>query len=163
MHVTLRRPSWAGARWRLPSLALAAALLGVVAVDTARAAPSCSTGAGTTTCTFASTGAEDSFTVPAGVGRIEVVAVGAPGAVGLEGGAAGRGAIVTGELTVTAGQTVHVNVGGAPSNPPGACHVLVACVGGFNGGGSSRFGGGGAGPRTCAPCPAPRAERSGRA
>jgi Ca2+-binding RTX toxin-like protein len=149
MHATRQCSLSLWVRWWLLALTLAAALLGVVAVDPARAqAPSCSTSAGTTTCTFASIGAEDSFIVPAGVGSIEVVAVGAPGAVAETfGGAAGRGARVAGELTVTPGQVLYVNVGGAPPSPPGPCSPIVACEGGFNGGGSSPgpFGTGGGG------------------
>ena len=48
----------------------------------AQAAGDCATTSGTTTCTYGSTGAEDTFVVPAGVSTIHVVATGAPGAVG---------------------------------------------------------------------------------
>ena len=59
-------------------------------------------------------------------------------------GAVGHGAEVSGDLTVTPGDTLYVEVGGAPT-VGGNCFSGVACVGGFNGGGSSRSGGGGGG------------------
>ena len=127
-------------------VAALAVLLIAYGASPARAAGSCSTTSGTTTCTFGPTGAEDTFQVPGGVSSVHVVATGAPGAVGQLGGTAGLGAEVSGELTVTPGQTLYVNVGGAPTNvAAGTCFGGVACVGGFNGGGSSAAGGGGGG------------------
>ena len=106
---------------------------------------SCTTIARTTTCTFLPSGSEDTFEVPKeGVSTIHVVAIGAPGAVGLNGGTAGLGARVeSGDLKVTPGDTLYVNVGGGPTG--GNC-FNIACNGGFNGGGSGgSFGGGGGG------------------
>ena len=119
-------------------------LLLAYAASPAHAAGSCSTTAGVTTCTFGPTGAEDTFTVPDGVSSIHVVATGAPGAVSATSFSAGRGAEVSGDLTVTPGDTLYVEVGGDPTGG-GNCFSGVACVGGFNGGGSSRSGGGGGG------------------
>ncbi len=119
-------------------------LLLAYAASPAHAAGSCSTTAGVTTCTFGPTGAEDTFTVPDGVSSIHVVATGAPGAVSATSFSAGRGAEVSGDLTVTPGDTLYVEVGGAPTGG-GNCFSGVTCVGGFNGGGSSRSGGGGGG------------------
>jgi hypothetical protein len=107
---------------------------------------SCTTIGDTTTCTFLPSGSEDTFEVPPGVSTIHVVATGAPGAVGDDlgaGGTAGLGAQVSGDLTVTPGDTLYVNVGGTPTG--GDCFPDIACVGGFNGGGSSFVGGGGGG------------------
>src|SRR5215210_6198213 len=106
----------------------------------ARAADGCSTTAGITTCTFASTGSEQTFVVPDEVSTVHVVATGAPGSLGDFGNSAGRGAQVSGDLTgLVAGQTLYVNVGGAPTGVKGES-------GGFNGGGSSgHYGGGGGG------------------
>lgn len=94
--------------------------------------------------TFRFTGGEQTFTVPAGVTSIHVVAIGGAGASGgntsggsTVGGAGGFGASVSGDLSVTAGQTLYVEVGG---NGSGA-------GGGFNGGGTGdpfSPGGGGA-------------------
>jgi Glycine rich protein len=123
--------------------AMAALLIAYNASPAHAAAESCTTTAGTTTCTFSTTGAEDTFEVPLGVSTIHVVATGAPGAEGFMGGTEGAGAQVSGDLTVTPGDTLYVNVGGTPTG--GDCFPNVACIGGFNGGGSSSFGGGGGG------------------
>lgn len=125
-----------------------AVLLLAYGVVPAQAAGSCSTTAGTTTCTFGPTGSEDTFTVPDWVSSVHVEATGAPGAGGFHFGAvspAGRGATVRGDLTVTPGDTLYVNVGDAPTTDTGTCITDVACIGGFNGGGSSAYGGGGGG------------------
>ena len=82
------------------------------------------------TQTFAYTGGEQTFTVPAGVTSLEAVAVGGNG--GSTGGSGGAGARVAGELTVTPGETLYIEVGGNGED------------GGFNGGGSGGGGGGGA-------------------
>ncbi|HEY5193135.1 MAG TPA: choice-of-anchor D domain-containing protein [Solirubrobacteraceae bacterium] len=87
------------------------------------------------TVTFPSTGAEQSFTVPAGVTSLHVRAIGAPGEEGfaespVESPApGGAGADVYGQLPVTAGETLYVEVA-AP---------------GFNGGGFGGPGGGSGG------------------
>jgi hypothetical protein len=82
--------------------------------------------------------------VPERVSSVHPVAQGAPGGVGLGGDPAGSGAQVSGDLAVTQGQTLYVEVGGAPTNTSN-CFPDVACVGGFNGGGSSSLIGGGGG------------------
>ena len=96
---------------------------------------------------FAATGAEQTFTVPAGVTTVQVAAVGAPGGSStpapnsVQGG---RGAAITGTLPgLTGGQILYVEVGGAPSGG-GDC-LGPACIGGWNGGGSADAGGGGGG------------------
>ena len=126
--------------------AMAALVLAYSASPAHAALDSCTTiGETTTTCTFLPSGSEDTFEVPEGVSTIHVVATGAPGAVGFFGGSAGRGAQVSGDLTVTPGQTLYVNVGGTPTNVAGTCFENVACIGGFNGGGSSLYAFGGRG------------------
>ena len=67
-------------------------------------------GAGGTTCRFLSTGSQETFMTPAGVSSIHVMATGAPGAMGTNGGTVGRGAQVSGDVTVTPGQSLYVNV-----------------------------------------------------
>ena len=92
--------------------------------------------------TFSYTGAEQGYTVPAGVTSLSITAVGAPGGGPQSGGlAAGRGADVSGVVNVSAGQVLYVEVGGSGGFP----------AGGFNGGGdsvtnslTSVYGGGGA-------------------
>ncbi len=107
-------------------LALVPALLTAMPAGAASAA----------TVTYAYTGAEQVFTVPSGVGQLQVVAIGAPGASGSRSG--GFGARVVGYLPVVAGQTLFVEVGGKGNrrseSPAGA--------GGFNGGASGGQGGG---------------------
>lgn len=113
---------------------------------TAHAQGSCTVSGPTTTCTFAFTGTEQTFTVPNGVTQVDVTAIGAAG--GLEGvnkTPGGRGAQVSGTLTgLSGGQTLYVEVGGTPTLNPG-CYPSSPCIGGFNGGGTSHFGGGGGG------------------
>jgi Bacterial Ig domain/Glycine rich protein len=125
---------------------MAALLIAYSASPVHAALDSCTTIGDTTTCTFVPSGSEDTFEVPEGVSSIHVVATGAPGAEGLDvGPSGGLGAQVSGDLTVTPGQTLYVNVGGAPTNVAGICGGSLTCGGGFNGGGSSRNGGGGGG------------------
>ena len=131
---------------------LACALLALAGVRSAEALPANCTGVAVVSCTFAATGAEQTFTVPAGVSSVHVVARGAPGGRGASLDSSpspgGMGAVVSGDLAVTAGEVVYVEVGGAPSFDANACYPGlggVPCVGGFNGGGSSHFGGGGGG------------------
>ncbi|MGC2374173.1 MAG: choice-of-anchor D domain-containing protein [Solirubrobacteraceae bacterium] len=85
--------------------------------------------------TFASTGAEQSFIVPAGVTSVRVRAVGGAGETAFSGGPfqagapGGAGAVVAGALPVTPGEVLYLEV----------------AANGFNGGGFSGFGGGSGG------------------
>ncbi len=93
--------------------------------------------------TFSSTGAEQSFVVPAGVTSVRVRAVGEAGEAGVAdspfvgAAAGGAGAAVTGSLPVTPGETLYVEVAARGFNGGG--------VGGFDGGG---VGGGASDVRT---------------
>src|SRR5688500_9449172 len=103
MTVTLGRRGSVGSGLPLAAVvarvaAIAALLLAYDASPARAADGSCSTTRGTTTCTFASTGSEQIFTVPDGVSTIHVVATGAPGSLGDFGDSAGRGARVSGDL-----------------------------------------------------------------
>jgi Glycine rich protein len=91
----------------------------------------------TISTTFSYTGAEQTFTVPAGVTSVHVVATGAVGGTPEEGGTGGRGAVVSGDLSVTPGEALYAEVGGQ------AQEVLEG-LGGFNGGGNGTGSGGGA-------------------
>jgi hypothetical protein len=115
-------------RWGLAALAFCA---WIIVPAAARA----------TTMTFQSTGAEQTFTVPAGVTSVYVVAIGGPGGTGLGtgGGSGGKGAKTAADVAVTPAETLYVEVGGAGGNAAG----IVPAAGGFNGGG--------VGP-TCGPC-----------
>jgi hypothetical protein len=86
--------------------------------------------------TFRYTGAQQKFTVPTGVIRVTVEALGASGAA--SGGSSGLGAFVKATIPVTPGESLDVYVGGAGSKYGGP---------GYNGGGSGGYsssGGGGA-------------------
>ncbi|HEY2141904.1 MAG TPA: choice-of-anchor D domain-containing protein [Solirubrobacteraceae bacterium] len=103
------------------------ALAGVLLAAICCALPASASAATPPTITesFASTGAEQAFTVPVGVSSVRVEAIGASGAgSGLASG--GAGADVVGALPVTAGEVLYVEVA--------ASH--------FNGGGFPGFGGG---------------------
>jgi hypothetical protein len=112
--------------------------------------------------TFTFTGAEQSFTVPAGVTSIQVTAIGGKGGGAPMGAAGGFGAFVQATLAVTPGAVLYVAVGGNGASD------LATGAGGFNGGGSGgqmcgpngcdAGGGGGASdvrtcPRALAACP----------
>ncbi len=96
--------------------------------------------AGASTSTFSYTGAEQTYTVPAGVSEVSINAVGAQGGAQTSceadvcppgdqgpGLPPGRGAVVSGVVSVTPGQTLYVEVGGIGGAPDG----------GFNGGGEA--------------------------
>lgn len=90
------------------------------------------------TQSFVYTGGEETFTVPTGVFSVHVIAVGGRGgnAPSAPGGAAAE---VGGELAVTPGETLYVEVGGN-----GGQDVLGGFNGGGDAGGTGAGGGGGA-------------------
>src|SRR4051794_21900765 len=67
--------------------------------------------AATHTDSFGYTGGEQTFTVPEGVSSVHVVAIGGSGGAG-EFGSGGQGARVTGDVPVTPGEVLYVEVGG---------------------------------------------------
>ncbi len=104
--------------------------------------------------TFQSVGAEQSYTVPAGVTGVRVTANGAPGGAGapgptVPGVAGGLGAQVTGDLAVTPGEVLYVEVGGSgtdgSANGGGLPGWNGGGLGGRSFGGDGSFGGGGGG------------------
>jgi hypothetical protein len=105
------------------------------------------TAAHATTTVFASTGAEQTFTVPLGVTSIRAVVIGAPGgaALGDTDSAGGLGARAVADLGVHGGEKLYVEVGGAGESAD------FGELGGFNGGalggddGLEAEGGGGGG------------------
>jgi Glycine rich protein len=113
------------------------------------------------TASFGFTGTEQTYTVPAGVDSIHVVAVGAKGGrgfnnIGSRVSAGGSGGRIEADLAVTPGQVLFITVGGVG----GDGGLTQVGIGGFNGGGrsSSGFmsGGGGGGAtdlRTCSALP----------
>jgi hypothetical protein len=125
----------------------------LASVGLAVVSPVCTTAAGTTSCVFSSTGSEQSLAIPVWVDSVQVVARGAAGGTASFSPASpgGKAAVVGGNVAVTPGASLYVEVGGLPtfgtdSTSAQACWFgFVPCVGGFNGGGSSVFGGGGGG------------------
>ena len=91
------------------------------------------------TASFATTGAPQTFTVPAGVRSVHAIAVGGSGGTSYYGYPGGRGAHVEADLSVTPGQLLYVYVGGNG--------VAGVSDGGYNGGGANPgvYGYGGAG------------------
>ncbi|MEU2454164.1 putative Ig domain-containing protein [Streptomyces sp. NPDC012765] len=125
----------AGARGRRALARQAAVLLVAMAVPAAglvvsAAAPAA---AATITRTF-DAGADQPFTVAAGVTRLQVTAKGADGVQATQGSAAGTGARVAGILTVTPGSTLYVNVG--TGGGPAGVGQFPARNGGAGGGSS---------------------------
>ena len=106
---------------------------------------------------FDYTGGEQTFVVPEGVNHLHVTAIGASGAVGEgqegSGGLGGFGASVSGEIAVTPGQTLYIEVGGVDGeasdvrtsprafglSPDDRLIVAAGGGGGGNGGGGGSF------------------------
>lgn len=116
-------------------------------------APAASAGAPAAT-TFQYTAAEQSYTVPAGVTSVRVSATGAPGGAGAPepnatAVAGGLGAQATGDLAVTPGEVLYVEVGGPGTDGNASGGGLPGWNGGGLGGrsfgGDGSFGGGGGG------------------
>jgi hypothetical protein len=122
-------------------MAIGATLLAVLVFpgQAAAALPSeCVQVAGTVTCSYAPTGAEQQFAVPAGVTNLHVTALGGAGQDSILLGSTtqgGLGGLVSAGLPVIPGQSLYVEVGG-----PGS-----GATGGFNGGGDASYDGGGGG------------------
>ena len=96
------------------------------------------------TQTYSYTGAEQTFTVPAGVTSLSVFAVGGSGgAGGNSGGAGGAAGAVSANLTVAPGQVLYVEVGG--SGQAGGAGSAGGANGGGGGGAGTGGGGGGGG------------------
>jgi Glycine rich protein len=89
------------------------------------------------TQTFEYTGGEQTFAVSSGVHNLRVRLAGGSGGEG--GGLGGRGAEVSGNLEVTPGQTLYVEVGGNGESS------VEGSAGGFNGGSLGGIGAGGGG------------------
>jgi hypothetical protein len=128
------------------SLAAAAALALTLASAATAAVPG--------PVTFALSGVEQTYVVPAGVTSVRVRAIGARGGSGTSGPSAphqagGVGAIVTGDLVVTPGQQLFVLVGGDGADGTSA----QTAPGGFNGGGAGGWGGAGGGESVVRLCP----------
>ena len=129
--------------WREASAVLSLSAVLVLATGVGAAAAD--------TAVFSSTGVEQTFTVPAGVSSVQVVATGGRGGVtaptgpssAISGGAPAR---VSGVLAVTPGQVLYVEVGG-----DGAAGRDGSSPASFNGGGAGgRYAGAGGGASSVA-------------
>lgn len=147
---------WWGVSWMrslrvlLASMAVVLSAGMLLGESVAHAAnPACPSAASSNaiSCTFAATGAEQTYAVPAGVSFVTISAVGAHGGFGNNFALGGDGAAVTATVPLPAGTTtLYVDVGTPGGNDNGNA------PGGFNGGGSTLYGGGGGGAsdvRTC--------------
>jgi hypothetical protein len=124
----------------MAAAAAGAGLLTLASAFPANAAPlpaGCTASGTTVTCTYAYTGAEQTFVAPAGVTAYTVTAVGAAGGDSVFPGtpviAGGRAATVTSALTLRPGTTYYVNVGGA--GQANTAYQTAIRPGGYNGGG----------------------------
>lgn len=122
--------------------------------------------------TFQSITAEQAYTVPAGVTAVRVTATGAPGGTGAPGPtgpgvAGGLGAEVTGDLAVTPGEVLYVEVGGQGTDGSSSGGGLPGWNGGGLGGrsfgGDGSFGGGGGGASDVRLCSSNAASCAGAA
>ena len=89
-------------------------------------------------CTFGYTGAEQTFTVPAGVTSVTLTATGASGGTD-HGGTPGRGGVATVSAAVSSGEALYVEVGGQGASNTSSSQS--GQPGGFNGGGTGGTGG----------------------
>ena len=111
---------------------LTATTLVVSATTPASASPpSNCTGTPTVTCTFAYSGAAQTFNVPSTVTQVTVTAYGAQGGTAVGGAVGGPGGEAVETLNVTPGSTLYVYVGGQGTG---------GGAGGFNGGGAGGIG-----------------------
>ncbi len=124
----LHKDTFRAARRRPTRAALAVAVLGVSSIMFAPAVAAAATPP-TVTETFSATGTEQSFTVPTGVSSVRVEAIGAAGESGFDGTVGGSGADVVGQLPVTAGEILYVEVAASGFGGAGAGNE-----GGGNGG-----------------------------
>ena len=126
-------------------VAAMAAILIAYSASPARAAGVCSTTAGTTTCTFAYTGAAQSWTVPDGVSQATFVVSGAQGGSEEFSAVGGLGGEATATIPVTPGEMLQVNVGGKGGDGTGASGGAGGFNGGADGGNGCCWGAGGGG------------------
>jgi hypothetical protein len=120
-----------------PAAALAGVVLAVPAASAAASpAPACANGK--CTVTFPETGAPAAWTVPAGVPKAVITLYGGSGGTD-NSVAGGLGARASGTVTLAAGTSLTVNVGGAGGNGGGG----TSAPGGYGGGGQGGLGSGG--------------------
>src|ERR1051325_2038861 len=152
-------------------VALAVVFLALVTAVFVQSAPAdtsgCTSSGLTTTCTFQYTGGEQRLSIPATVSTVHIDAVGAAGGSnGLAPG--GLGGTANADVTVTPGQFLFVEVGGAGGDGAGGSGSAGWNGGRAGGTGAVGNGGGGAGASdvrtvSCVPsCPGDPASLSSR-
>ena len=105
--------------------------------------------ASTVSQTFSYNGGEQTYLVPAGITAIEVTATGGSGGNGAN-STGGLAAVATGEVAVTPGEILYVEVGGAGGAGNLSASSAAGGLDGGGGGASGAAGGGGASDvRTC--------------
>lgn len=128
---------WSPVRAAIAIACSALAYGGFAVLATSAGAAGCQNGS----VAFSFTGAEQCYTIPTGVNELSISAVGAKGGNGYQGGypsgLGGFGALASGLLPVTPGETLYVEVGGAGTQNGGPT------FGG--GGGAITYGGSGGG------------------
>ncbi|HXA32459.1 MAG TPA: Ig-like domain-containing protein [Acidimicrobiales bacterium] len=128
----------------LAALAIGISMMGAAAAAST-VAPPVTTGA-TGTHVFTYTGKVETYTVPAGVGSLNVIASGGNGGGGHNGGPGGPGIEVDARhVDVSAGERLLISVGGQGHSAGGGGKLPNSGDGGFNGGGDGARGGGGGG------------------
>jgi len=134
-------PAWGAT----PALARPLAALGLL-LATAGAAQAQTT----TNFTYTAPGSAQTYTVPAGITKLNVVATGGGGGGNRNNNRGGLGAVVQATVTVVPGEVLTVVVGGrgVESSSNGSQGVGGGGAGGFNGGGTGAYTGGGGGGAT---------------
>jgi hypothetical protein len=136
LYPTPPTPARAGRNLRLPALRRAHPA-GLLALLLALAGPAAHAQT-TTTYTYTAPGGPQTYTVPAGITAVQVVATGASGGAFSNVGNYSSGARVQATITVVPGEVLTVQVGGQ-GTPAGSS----AAPGGYNGGGSGNVNSGG--------------------
>jgi len=142
------RSNWLAGRGRRrlgTACAVAGAWFLVGAPGALAASPCGATGVLTTaglteTCTYTTTG-EDTFTVPAGVSSLHVIAVGGQGGATAFGDDGGFGGQVSADLAVQGGAGLYVEVGGNGGDGSRSNNAYAGGAGGLNGGAVGGAGG----------------------
>ena len=98
------------------------------------------TAGATETCTYTTTG-QDTFSVPAGVSSLDVIAVGGQGGGNPHGYGGGFGGQVSADLAVQGGAGLYVEVGGNGADGVGGDTTYAGGAGGLNGGAVGGAGG----------------------
>ena len=126
----------------LGAASAAAVVAGLTALPAAAALPAnCSLSGTIVTCTYTTVG-ESTFTVPAGVSDVEVIATGGAGGADVYGNAGGVGAVADATVAVGGHSTLYVEVGG---KGPTANGNTLKSGGSNGGGGAGAFAGAGGG------------------